>query len=245
MSQARTAIYTAIFGGYDVLREPKVIPSSCDFICFTDKKQDVPIWQMREVAAPHDDPTRNARMYKILPHRFLGGYEYSVWIDGNMLVRGDVNELIDTYLKDARVAAYDHRYARHRDREESPDSRSCIYKEADFLLELAKRGRVKDDPKLIKTQVERYRKEGYPADHGMLLSTVFLRRHNDPDVVCTMERWWDELKRGSKRDQMSFNYAVWKENLRVAYIKENVRNNKYFLHMPHKHHMKTWKKLLS
>lgn len=245
MPHTNIVIYTAIFGGYDVLRKPKVAPKNCDFICFTDAKQEVRGWQMREVKALHDDPTRNARMYKILPHRFLGGYEYSVWIDGNMLVKGDVNELIDTYLKDTSVAAYNHQYARHRDRKESPDSRDCIYQEAETLLGLAKRGRVKDDPKLIKTQVERYRREGYPPKRGMLLSMVLLRRHNDLDVMRTMETWWAELKCGSKRDQLSFNYAVWKEKLNVAYIKDNVRNNKYFLLMPHKHHMKTWEKFLS
>jgi len=216
-----------------VLQEPKVAPSNCDFICFTDTKQNVRGWEIREVAVSHDDPTRNARMYKILPHRFLGGYEYSVWIDGNMLIRGDINELIDIYLKDSSVAVFDHRYARHRDREESSDSRNCIYEEADILLELAARGRVKDDPKLIKAQVERYRREGYPSLHGMLLSMVLLRRHNNPDVMRTMETWWNELKYGSKRDQLSFNYAVWKEKLNVTYIKDNVRNNEYFLNMPH------------
>ena len=108
MVEKNIVVYTAIFGGYDVLQEPKVVSQNCDFICFTDTKRKIRGWEVREVKASHGDPTRNARMYKILPHRFLGEYKYSVWVDGNVLVRGDVNELIDTYLKDVRVAAYDH-----------------------------------------------------------------------------------------------------------------------------------------
>ena len=36
---------------------------------------------------------------------------------------------------------------------------------------------------------------------------VILRRHNEKDCVRVMEDWWTEIKYGSKRDQLSFNYV--------------------------------------
>ena len=32
------------------------------------------------------------------------------------------------------------------------------------------------------------------------------------DVIKVMEDWWLELKYGSKRDQLSFNYTAWKNS---------------------------------
>jgi len=230
----KKVIYTAIFGNYDKLEEPAYLPKGFDFVCFSDKKIKSKNWQVRVVTPAYDDPTRNARMYKILPHRYLGGYEESVWVDGNILLRGDTNELIEEYLKNANMAVYSHSHARHRDRGETPDTRDCVYEEADHLISLASRGRVKDDPKIIEKQIENYRTSGYPAHNGLLLSMVLFRRHNKPDVIKAMEEWWSQLKGGSKRDQLSFNYSAWKMGLKFEYIDDNVRNNPYFLCMPHK-----------
>ena len=99
-------VYTAIFGDYDFLYEPTVTPDNVDFICFTDNKNmESDIWKIRNVLPLYNNSelknphVRNARKYKSLPHRFLSEYEYSVWVDGNATTRGDVNTLIDNYLK--------------------------------------------------------------------------------------------------------------------------------------------------
>ena len=39
---------------------------------------------------------------------------------------------------------------------------------------------------------------------------VILRRHNEKDCIRVMEDWWTEIKYGSKRDQLSFNYVLGK-----------------------------------
>jgi hypothetical protein len=58
-----------------------------------------------------------------------------------------------------------------------------------------------------------------------------LRRHNEKDVIKTMESQWVELKHNSKREQLSFNYIAWKTNLKFNYISGDSRDNKYFLQM--------------
>ncbi len=43
-----------------------------------------------------------------------------------------------------------------------------------------------------------------------------------------MEEWWIELKYGSKRDQLSFPYVAWKNNLDFNFINEDIDNNQWF-----------------
>ena len=33
-----------------------------------------------------------------------------------------------------------------------------------------------------------------------------------------MEKWWNQIKNFSKRDQLSFNYVVWKTGIKIKYI---------------------------
>jgi hypothetical protein len=44
---------------------------------------------------------------------------------------------------------------------------------------------------------------------------VILRRHTDA-IRHLNEAWWNEIVRGSRRDQLSFNYVAWKLGLRYA-----------------------------
>ena len=43
-----------------------------------------------------------------------------------------------------------------------------------------------------------------------------------------MEQWWEEIKYGSKRDQLSFNYSMWKTKTPFIYFRGDSRNTKYF-----------------
>lgn len=223
----KIVIYTAIFGGKDKLTELKFIPKGCDFVCFTDSDLESRAWQIKKMKPVHEDPVRSAKVYKILPHKFFLEYEYSVWVDGNFFIRGDVKELINKYLKECNFAAFDHKQNKH-------DPRDCIYEEAEALIEMAGREKYKDDPELIKRQVEKYRQEGYPENNGLTTNMILVRRHNEPDIIKVMEDWWKEIKENSRRDQLSFNYVAWKNKLKFVYMDGDSRDNKYFLWVPHR-----------
>ena len=57
-----------------------------------------------------------------------------------------------------------------------------------------------------------------PEDFGVFLCGVLIREHNNPVCVKLMEDWWKELEEGSRRDQISFPYVLWKN----GYVKEDV-----------------------
>ena len=76
--------------------------------------------------------------------------------------------------------------------------------------------------------MERYFMVGYPQNNGLITGMVILRRHNEKDCIETMEDWWTEIKYNSKRDQLSFNYCAWKNDLKFNYIEGDSRDNEYF-----------------
>jgi len=235
----KIAIYTAIFGGKDNLIEPEYVPKGCDFVCFSDRDFKSDIWDVRKVESKFEDPVRSAKVFKILPHKYLFEYEISVWVDGNVLIRGDLVRLIEKYLLSFNLAFFNHDEQKKRWKKlfwikDKGDCRDCIYDEAKHLLKISKDRKYKDDPILIKTQVEKYREEKYPEHNGLIAGMVILRKHNEKVVVKVMEDWWQEIKNGSRRDQLSFNYIAWKNKLDFVYMKGNVRHNKYFLHQPHR-----------
>ena len=213
-------VYTSIFGGYDEVQNQN-LPDGWDWKCFNEENS----------LQLYEDNNRNAKRFKILPHRYLQNYEYSIFIDGNMSVRGNVNDLIDKYLQNSNVAFFSHG-------SNSLDSRICAYQEAQTIFNLGEKNRkltpergilnYKDNPHTIKKQMDRYFMVGYPLDNGLITGMVILRRHNEEDCMTTMEDWWTEIKYNSKRDQLSFNYCAWKNNLKFNYMDGDSRNNQYF-----------------
>jgi len=214
-------IYTTIFGGYDDITKP-TLPNNWDWKCFSEENS-IPLYT---------DNTRNAKKFKVLPHRYLQDYEYSIFIDGNMYVVGNVDDLIEKYLSDSNIAFFDHNKNRM-------DPRDCIYDEYNAIMNLGKNDpnqNFKDNPQVMYDQVKRYQDEGYPSHNGLITGMVILRRHNEKDCIRVMEDWWTEIKYGSKRDQLSFNYVAWKSNTKFNYMDGDSRNNEYFTRdtKPHK-----------
>ena len=217
--------YTSIFGGFDNIK-PSSLPQGWDFKLFSEKNS----------LSLYKDSNRNAKKYKLLPHRYLSEYEYSLWIDGNFTVVGNIDILVEKYLKDSNIAFFNHQNT-------ALDPRSCIYQEALTILNFGainmqktpERGMLnyKDDPEIIQNQIQRYQKEGYPANNGLIKGGIILRRHNEKDVINAMESWWEEVKYNSKRDQLSFNYVAWLHNLKFNYIEGDLRNNEFFTHSSH------------
>ena len=225
----KIAVYTSIFGGYDDLVDDQFQMDGVDYICFTDRDINSETWKVVKSTPIYNDSNRNAKKYKILPHRYLKDYDWSVWIDGNIKVISDIRGL----CTDDPYKVYDHMQVF--------DKRNCIYEEARAILNFGKinsektpeRGMKnwKDNPNVIVNQMNRYMSEGYPADNGLATNPIIIRNHHDSDVIKNMEDWWTEIKYNSKRDQLSFNDIAWKNEFNFVYLQGDSRNNEYFVSM--------------
>ena len=136
----KIVVYTSIFGGYDVLHENQFKMNGVDYICFTDSDIKSETWKVVKSTPIYNDSNRNAKKYKILPHRYLKDYDYSVWIDGNILVVSDIRDLVTQH----KYQVFDHNQTRL-------DPRNCIYKEnghrrnGDYYFLLKNEGARKDE----------------------------------------------------------------------------------------------------
>lgn len=231
----RVVVYTASIGGYDTLNEPRIENKNVDLVCFTDRDIKSDAWKIKKVLPLYKDNTRTARKYKALPHRWFPEYDVSVWIDGNKIITGDVLKYIE-WLGDCDVATFDHT--------KCFDARNCIYDEALTIMEMGERNykrtplrgikNWKDNPTTISKQIARYRNEQYPENNGLAFTCVVVRKHNNPDVIAVMEEWWKEMKYGSRRDQLSFNYVLWKNNFNnYCYLPGDGRNDGVLKHIKH------------
>jgi hypothetical protein len=209
----RIVVYTAIYGDKDDLKEPSVGLEGCSFVCFTDNKYlKSKVFDIRVCPSIGSDPVRSAKIFKVLPHWFFPDYEYSLWLDGSVIMkRGDIRALMDNYLREHNMALFAH-----------PD-RDCIYDEAEACITLQR-----DDAEIIREQIEQYRSEGYPPHNGLVATGIILRRHLSTDVIRADEDWWAQILRFSWRDQLSFNYVAWKNNFMWVTIEGNLWDNDYF-----------------
>lgn len=213
-------IYTSIFGAYDGLLPQKPIPG-VDFICFTDQNLKAKPWKViRKTALYPDDSTRSARYYKINAHKILPDYDISIYMDGNILITGDIFQLIENHLKEVNMLVFDHN--------QSSDKRNTVQEE---LQELIRLGTVKDDPVIMEKQYEHYLREGFPDNGGLIFSAVLIRKHHKDDVEKMQDCWWKQITQYSKRDQLSFNYAAWKTGLNFKYLDGDLRDGNPWFHM--------------
>ncbi|PPL00531.1 glycosyltransferase domain-containing protein [Parapedobacter indicus] len=227
-------IYTAIFGDYEGLLPQKKL-AGWDFVCFTDNPSlKASSWQIRLIDPPvPGDNTRSNRYIKINPHLFFPAYEISIFVDGNILVIGNLDKLVETVLADHTMACFDHGQAKL-------DPRNCIYSEYDYLKQLAEQqGVYKDDPQVMEKHIGFLRAEGYPEQAGLIVGTVLIRRHRDPKLIQVMEDWWYMVKSYSRRDQLSFNYVAWKNQFTYRVIPGDIRRGNGYFYMLGKHR-KDW-----
>ncbi len=226
----KKVIYTSIFGSEYYLHEPDLSMKGWDFICFTDNPNyESKHWKIILVPKIYDG-ARDSKKPKILPHEYLEDYDISVWVDGDIKITANVDELVNKYLGDKDYAVFNHEFCGITTTG-NLNVRKCIYDEAKFIKWLGDnhpRKHYKDNLDVINNQIERYKKEGYPRNNGQARNTIIIRKHKNPKVIKVMKDWWQEVSYGSKRDQLSFPYVAWKNNLDFNFINEDIDNNKWF-----------------
>lgn len=216
-NKEKGVVYTALFGGYEDLLDPKVIHPSLDYVCFTDDstlKSD--IWDIRVIDDLDVDNTRKARIIKILPQKYLNEYDFSIWVDAGFQIIGDLEDYVNTYSKEGLLLGIKHSW------------RDSIYEEFDAVLHYKK-----EEKSIVDSVKKRYESEGFPKDVGLIESGLLFRRHNNPKIIDLMEKWYFEVINFSKRDQLSFDYLCWKNNFVYDVVPIFYWKNQYVEHFFH------------
>ena len=187
-------IYTVLTGEYDQVSELPVVNPEFDHVCLTDHPDliESKTWQIRRIDNPEGlSPVRLSRKPKILPFEFFPDYDVAVYLDANLILKDDVQGLIDKY-KNADVVVSKHPY------------RDCIYREEQAVL-----SQKRDHEENTRPQIDKYKKEGFPENYGLSHCNLIVWRNRE-SVKSFGWAWWNEVKNHSHRDQLSFDYARWR-----------------------------------
>jgi len=190
-------VYTCITGGYDNLHDPLYVHPNIDYVVYTDNlNMKSSIWKVRPIPDHIKKIDNNIlinRYFKFNPHKIFKEYNYSLYIDGNIVVISDVRNMINRLNEKTGIALHRH------------SCRHCIYKEAE-VCKIEKRGNYK----LIYEQISEYRKKGFPEDFGLYEANIILADLKNPNIDTLFSKWWTEFKNSkSLRDQIAIPYVVW------------------------------------
>jgi hypothetical protein len=222
----KLVVYTALFTDdieyvYGTL--PEYENDSADFICFTNTPHlKSNTWDIKLVDIEDDtSPRKQARKYKMLPHKYLPEYDAWIWMDNSCLFRYDPADLFEFYMKYSDICLHEH------------CDRTNIEQEAQVIIQ-----RNLDDPAIVNKQIQRYKQEKY-QDQGLYETGILMRRNNH-DVINFNEMWWQEIDNNSIRDQISFPYVLWKFNwIRLNAIKETFVAHQHMLNKQQSEHFYT------
>lgn len=190
-------VYTFIFNNYDELKQP-VKTKGWKYICFTDNPDlyEKGIWQLEKVPII-DNPKKTTCYY--ITHGLEIFNDIVISITGQCEIIGNLDEFIEEFL------IRDYCLVRHPDR-------NCTYKEGEAVINYKR-----DIPGNVIPQMRRYKKEGLPENNGLVQCAVIGRR-NTYEIKEFETLWWDELNKETLRAQLSFNYVLWKNPIKVNYF---------------------------
>lgn len=188
-------IYTAIFGGYDTLRDPVELTPGADYVCFTDRIQQSTVWN-QILVEPTGYPHRQAREIKIAPPFRVKGKQ-TLWVDGNTQIMRDLTPLFQIAAQTGCMVAPRH------------PLRNCAYEEIEAVVKHHKEKR--SNAELAGFILEDI---FYPKNKG-LNETGMLVRNINHDTLRHSLLWLHWLKRTSHRDQLTFNAAAYITGVKI------------------------------
>lgn len=226
-------IYTCITGNYDDLLEHYYVDYNWDYRCYTDNEKLLSLgkvghWMILPIEYSKLDPIRNARWHKTHPHLLLPQYDYSVWIDGNINIASSYffNQLNKCIAEKRVLSVPPH------------PKRDCVYDEA-IAIKLTQ----KENPVIVDQQMVFLREQQFPEKLSLHETNIVFRHHAEPQSIEIMDTWFGMIEQFSRRDQLSFDFALWKSAYPMVDFcgRMDVRNNvKHFIFQSGVNHTGTY-----
>lgn len=224
----KVAVYTAIFDGYDKIRNPlyATMDGSVDYWMLTEPSNDwkSDVWRGYPLEAMDQDnltPRMRSRFWKMRPHLLFPKADITIWHGGNIQLKVDPWFAIEEWLGDADMALFRHP---HRD---------CVYEEAEVAVAMGK-----EQEALARSYCHYLNGLGYPRHHG-LAACWFMIRRNNKTMKAFHERWWNWMRyAGLRRDQLCFNPVLWRYRKhgpqpKINWIPGNLLTSPHFKYNQH------------
>lgn len=219
LRKGRTIIYSVLTGNYDSIHDILYKEDEVEYCLFTNNP-DITSKTWKVIYVHEDiDNVLLSRKIKILPHRYLPEeYEYSIYVDANAIIYGELS-LLTSYLNDGMSFAV----SRHHERNSVKDEVSTLIVRKMIPCQDAT------------NQYLQYQSEGFKDDLGLAECSILVRKHKEKDLQMLMESWWEEFRRGVRRDQVSLMPCIHRLNFtKFAFMDGYVRHNQFCRIVDHK-----------
>ena len=215
----KIAVYSCIVGGYDNPVEPTIIEEGIDYFMFTDSEiPEYSVWTKIDIRNLKGYNRYSAkelnRRIKLLPYQYLKGYDYTVYVDGNIRINTRIRPVIGK-MNGKMIGVHFHH------------ERDCAYDEAKAVRLLNKA-----DKRSLRKQIKDYKEQKFPRHYGLYANGVLICNLNSQETIVLLREWWKSYYKYKTRDQICLPYAVWKcgTNKKDIYILgNNVFKNKRFV----------------
>ena len=203
------------------------IDTKYDFFYFTDNEEDVykclkfnfiPL-----ILEKSHNPKLQQRTIKTSPHLYLpSNYNVSIYIDANVTPKLEVIYKLIRLIKDNNI---DLIHVMH-------PNRNNINEEALAVVKLGLE--VEDNVNKI---IDFQKKDKFEDNMGLTETAVLIRKHNN--IIKFSEEWTSCIKI-CIRDQISFNYLIWKHNILSLMFRNT--NNYIYMKTTHNENTLTFKR---
>ena len=226
----KIAVVTSLIGAYDSnLLEFEYDRSKYEFICYTNMTRlRSNTWTIRhvdELQVPNNN-AKSSYYYKWQAHKLLSTDTYSsmIWVDSSF-TSINMNE-IDAMVEEFRASDKSLYIEKH-------PSNNTLMAELELNSTLNK-----DDINAMRSQVQRYFDDGFREDYAHMVETgLSFRKLDDPQLNAVCDTIWNEIKPdgNTKRDQLIYDYAVWKNQFTNFAFFSFERKLKTILFQDHPH----------
>jgi len=204
-------IYRAVSNGYDILRpipeEDGVVAKT--FLKLFDDKERAVQWN---------------RIFKIrgFKDEDMDGhdFEWSLYLDGTLVPKVPVKNLVESWLADADIAVFRH------------PERNCPFEELDSIIRLRKG----TTPQVAKAGAF-LKKHGARRGMGLYACGVIARRYPQPEWLKELQEWWIAAmtETGLRRDQpfLPVGIEMFGVKDRIKVIDASVFNSPWFDYKRH------------
>lgn len=219
----KKVVYTCNTDNYDIFFKLSYTNPEWDYLYFTDNLELIRAgyaggWKILPVTYYQENGILTNRFYKINPHIVLPDiYTESLYIDSNInILSNKIFEDIDNLQKNFLLQKH---YAR-----------DCVFQEIDTVIDLG----LDDFVRVMKLK-QFLLKSKFPYHYGLTENSIIYRCHHSEMIIKLMEEWWQMLENFSHRDQLSFMYILWKnqllpESFMIPNVRKDSENFSVYVH---------------
>ena len=212
-------VYTAVMGGYDDLPTVSIHDKRIRYVCFSDMRLGgSSVWEVVPVNNYFVDRKITNGFLKANSHIIFGYDVISLWIDGNLR---DLNVTVESLLelvKTTPVATLPHLV------------RTSISEEVDEVVRVGL-----EHPSIAQHWRQLMAEASFPDSRRLSATMLVARDHRDSALRRANGAWWRLISSGIRRDQLTFNYALWESGVEQTYIDADWRApNRIFSRAAHK-----------